>query len=64
MINYDQSTLLLHFCEDVKSHRSGGDTVPKYIILNVMLNKTNLIFLAWPSTNMVSKLYDLCVLFY
>ena len=28
MINDDQSTLLLHCCENVKSHRSGGDTVP------------------------------------
>ena len=28
MINNDQSTLLLCCCEDVKSHRSGGDTVP------------------------------------
>ena len=27
MINNGQSTLLLHCCEDVKSHRSGGDTV-------------------------------------
>ena len=27
MINDDQSTLLLYCCEDVKSHRSGGDTV-------------------------------------
>ena len=27
MINNDQSTLLLYCCEDVKSHRSGGDTV-------------------------------------
>ena len=26
MINNDQSTLLLYCCEDVKSHRSGGDT--------------------------------------
>ena len=28
MINNDQSTLLSYCCEDVKSHRSGGDTVP------------------------------------
>ena len=28
MVNNDQSTLLLYCCEDVKSHRSGGDTVP------------------------------------
>ena len=28
MINNDQSTLLLYCWEDVKSHRSGGDTVP------------------------------------
>ena len=28
MITNDQSTLLLYCCEDVKSHRSGGDTVP------------------------------------
>ena len=28
MINNDQSTLLLYCCEDVKSHRSAGDTVP------------------------------------
>ena len=28
MINSDQSTLLLYCCEDVQSHRSGGDTVP------------------------------------
>ena len=28
MINNDQSTLLLYCCEDVKLHRSGGDTVP------------------------------------
>ena len=28
MINNDQSTLLLYYCENVKSHRSGGDTVP------------------------------------
>ena len=28
MINNGQSTLLLYRCEDVKSHRSGGDTVP------------------------------------
>ena len=28
MINNGQSTLLLYCCEDVKSHRSGGDTVP------------------------------------
>ena len=28
MINNDQSTLLLYCCEDVESHRSGGDTVP------------------------------------
>ena len=27
MINNDQSTLSLYCCEDVKSHRSGGDTV-------------------------------------
>ena len=27
MINNDQSTLLLYCCGDVKSHRSGGDTV-------------------------------------
>ena len=27
MVNSDQSTLL-YCCEDVKSHRSGGDTVP------------------------------------
>ena len=31
MINNDQSTLLLYCCEDVKSHRSGGDTVPLII---------------------------------
>ena len=35
MINNGQSTLLLCCCEDVKSHRSGGDTVPlKQTILN------------------------------
>ena len=34
MINNDHSTLLLYCCEDVKSHSSGGDTVP--------LNVTNL----------------------
>ena len=28
MINDGQSTLLLYCCEDVKSHRSGGDTMP------------------------------------
>ena len=28
MINNDQSTLLLYCCEDVKSNRSGRDTVP------------------------------------
>ena len=28
MINNDQSTLFLYCCEDLKSHRSGGDTVP------------------------------------
>ena len=28
MINTDQSALLLYCCEDVKSHRSGADTVP------------------------------------
>ena len=28
MINNDQSTWLLYCCEDIKSHRSGGDTVP------------------------------------
>ena len=28
MINNDQSTLLLYCCEDVKSHCSGGHTVP------------------------------------
>ena len=28
MTNNSQSTLLLYCCEDVKSHRSGGDTVP------------------------------------
>ena len=28
MINNDKSTLLLYCCEDVKSHRSGGDAVP------------------------------------
>ena len=28
MMNNDQSTLLLYCCEGVKSHRSGGDTVP------------------------------------
>ena len=28
MINNDQSTLLLYYRENVKSHRSGGDTVP------------------------------------
>ena len=33
MINNDQSTLLLYCCEDVKSHRSGGDTVPLSIKL-------------------------------
>ena len=35
MINNDQSTLLLNCCEDVKSHRSGGDTVPlKFMKIN------------------------------
>ena len=28
MTNNSQSTLLLYCCEDVKSYRSGGDTVP------------------------------------
>ena len=28
MINSNQSTLLLYSWKDVKSHRSGGDTVP------------------------------------
>ena len=28
MINNNQSTLLLYCCEDVRSHRPGGDTVP------------------------------------
>ena len=28
MINNGQSTLLLYCCEDVKSHRSAGGTVP------------------------------------
>ena len=28
MTNDSQSTLLLYCCKDVKSHRSGGDTVP------------------------------------
>ena len=28
MINNDQSTSFLYCCENVKSHRSGGDTVP------------------------------------
>ena len=31
MINNDQSTLLL-CCEDIKSHHSGGDTVPLTLI--------------------------------
>ena len=33
-MNNDQSTLLLYCCEDVKSHRSGGDTVPLNSIQN------------------------------
>ena len=28
MINNDQSMLLLYCCEDIKSHRLGGDTLP------------------------------------
>ena len=32
MINNGQSRLLLYCCEDVKSHRSGGDTVPLKVI--------------------------------
>ena len=28
MINNDQSTLLQYCCEDIKSHRSGDDTLP------------------------------------
>ena len=40
MINNDQSTLLLYCCKDVKSHRSGGDTVPlklDYITLSICI---------------------------
>ena len=37
MINNDQSTLLLCCCEDVKSHRSGGDTVPLSLFLHTTL---------------------------
>ena len=36
MINNDQSTLLLYCCKDVKSHRSGGDTV----LLNTLTGKS------------------------
>ena len=36
MINNDQSTLLLYCCEDLKSHRSGGDIV-QLIILALIL---------------------------
>ena len=35
MINNDQSTLLLYCCEDVKSHRSGGDTVPLMFVVSL-----------------------------
>ena len=28
VINNDQITSLLYFCDDIKSHHSGGDTVP------------------------------------
>ena len=41
MINNDQSTLLLYCCEDVKSHRSGGDTVPlrSFTLLKIIRSK-------------------------
>ena len=46
MINNDQSTLLLYCCEDVKSHRSGGDTVP--LITNDCISTSELyIFDIW-----------------
>ena len=40
MINNDQIRLLLYCCQEVKSHRSGGDTVPlmnwnQYLITRV-----------------------------
>ena len=35
-----QSTLLLYCCEDVKSHRSGGDTVPLNINIICIGNYT------------------------
>ena len=41
MINNDQSTLLC--CEDIKSHRSGGDTVPLTLIFKnfIQLDEDN-----------------------
>ena len=47
MINNDQSTLLLYCCENVKSHRSGGDTVPLTLDLVYFLY-TPLPFLSFP----------------
>ena len=41
MINNGQSTLLLYCCEDVKSHRSGGDTVPLRQIYHFKLQLTS-----------------------
>ena len=35
MTNNDQSTVLLYCCADLKSHRSGGDTVPLISNINV-----------------------------
>ena len=40
MINNDQSTLLLYCCEDVKSHRSGGDTVPLSYVVDIIMRKS------------------------
>ena len=39
MINNDQSTLLLYCCKDVKSHRSGGDTVPLMFVVFTQISR-------------------------
>ena len=41
MINNGQSTLLLYCCEDVKLHRSGGDTMPLRQIYHFKLQLTS-----------------------
>ena len=43
MINNDQSTLLLYCCEDVNSHRSGGDTVPLIEGEEIFSEKTKIV---------------------